>query len=331
MGKYDCFAIEYGYKVFPNIKTPEDEVPYLIATASRSSEPYNVYGTDEDAVNFFGPSSLDPLTQTFDLGNSPLQFAKEKMLIDKDLFKKIDKHFPQYNESYSQLNSVFAGLLSDYMSNAIIASKYVGGAYVIKMKQGDVVNNRYPMMPVGYAEQIEALNFINEHIFEADNHLTFTPDFLKMLPASNNMIGRKDFPLNDIILNFQMGMLYRFYSPVLVKRMIQQESLSSDIMTYAQLNDYLYTNIWREVKQKTPISMIRRALQKAYLELMIEITVAPPMGMPEDARAMTYKNLSDLNRDISAFRGAGDLDEFHLKDCKSRIEKALNSIIIEQH
>jgi len=331
IGKYDCFAIEYGYKVFPNIKNSEDEVPYLIASASRSSDPYNVYGTDEDVINFFGPTSLDPLTQMFDLGSSPLQFAKDKMAIDKDLFAKIDKHFPQYNENYSQLNTVFAGLLSDYFSNASIASKYVGGAYVTKMKQGDVVDNRYPMIPVTYNEQLEALNFINEHIFESENYLTFSPEFLKMLPASGNMIGRKDFPLNDIILNFQMGMLYRFYSPMLIKRMMQQESLSSDIMTYSQLNDYLYSNIWREVKQKTPISKTRRALQKAYLELMIEMLVAPPMGTPEDARSMTYKVLNDLNREITAYKGVSDMDEFHLKDCKSRIEKALNSVIVEQH
>ena len=331
VGKYDLFAIEYGYKIFPNIKKPDDEVPYLIAVASQSSNPYNVYGTDEDAANGFGPTSLDPLTQTFDLGNSPLEFAKQRVAIDKDLFKKIDKYFPQYNESYSQLNAIFAGLLSDYMYNSVIVSKYIGGAYLTKMKQGDVVNDKYPMEPVTYAEQMEALNFINEHIFEAENYLTFSPAFLKMLPASQNLFGRKDFPLNDIILNFQGGMLYRCYSPVLMKRMLEQENLSSDILTLAQLNDYLYSNIWKEVKSKTSISKTRRALQKMHLDMMIEVIVNPTAGTPEDARSMTYRILNELNKDIASFKAAGETDEFHLKECKSRIDKAMNSVIINQN
>ncbi|CAF4708737.1 unnamed protein product [Rotaria sp. Silwood1] len=82
IGMYDYFAIEYGYKNFPNIKKADDEVPYLIAIASKSSDPHLVYGTDEDVANsFFGPTSLDPLTQIFDLGSSPLKYAKDKPVI----------------------------------------------------------------------------------------------------------------------------------------------------------------------------------------------------------------------------------------------------------
>lgn len=332
IGMYDYFAIEYGYKLFPGIKKSEDEVPYLIAIASKSSDPHLVYGTDEDAANsFFGPTSLDPLTQTFDLGSSPLKFAKDKIEIDTNLFAKIDRYFPTYNESYSQLNNVFIGLLYDYFSNTMIVSKYIGGAYITRMKQGDVVDNKYPVMPVSRSEQIEALEFLNKYAFEADDYLKFSPEFLKMLQPVSNGRGRLDFPLNDIIYTIQASTLYRLYNAVLMKRMLEQENLSSDIMTLGEMNDFIYSNIWKEVKAKSSISKNRRALQKLHLDIMIEMLVNPQFGMPEDARSMSFKYLTELKRDIGNFKGTGDFDSFHLRECESRIEKALNSVIINQH
>jgi hypothetical protein len=331
LGMYDYFAIEYGYKIFPDVKKSDDETPYLIAIASRSTDPHLVYGTDEDVINVFGPTSLDPLTQTFDLGNSPLKYAQDKMQIDTTLFRKIDKYFPAYNESYAQLNNIFMGLLFDYFSNTMIVSKYIGGAYVTRMKQGDITNGRYPMMPVSHAEQMEALEFLNKYAFEADEHLKFSPEFLKMLQPVPNGRARLDFPLNDVIFTIQNNTLQRMYSPVLMKRMLEQENLSGDILTLGEMNDYLYSNIWKEVKNKSSISKSRRQLQNVHLDILIGLLVSPQFGAPEDARSISFKILSQLKKDIGSYKGANDFDSFHLKECESRIDKALNSVIVNQN
>lgn len=331
IGMYDYFAIEYGYKIFPNIKKPDDETPYLIAVASKSTDPHLVYGTDEDAINLFGPTSLDPLTQTFDLGSSPLQFAKDKTEIDTALFRKIDKYFPSYNESYAQLNNVFIGLLFDYFSNTMTVSKYIGGAYVTRMKQGDIIDNRYPMMPVSRSEQMDALNYLNKYALNAEDYLTFSQNFMKMLQPVSNGRGRLDFPLNDIIYTIQANTMYRLYNPILMRRMLEQENLSSDILTLSEMNDYLYSNIWSELKTKSPISKSRRGLQKLHMDILIDMLVNPPPAMPEDARSISFKLLSELKKDIGNFKGSNDFDAFHLKECESRIDKALNSVIITQH
>ncbi|MBS1514486.1 MAG: zinc-dependent metalloprotease [Bacteroidetes bacterium] len=330
IGMYDYFAIEYGYKIFPNVKNSDDEIPYLIAIASKSSDPRLVYGTDEDAINLFGPTSIDPLTQTFDLGNSPLQFAKDKMLIDTNLFRKIEKYFPLYNESYSQLSAVFSSLLFDYFSNTMVVSKYIGGAYLTKMKQGDVAGGRYPVIPVSREEQIDALNFLNTYAFNAEDYLSFSKDFLKMLQPPPGLRLRMDFPLNDIINIIQLNTLYRLYHPLIMKRMLEQENLSSDVLTLNELNDFLFSAIWKEVRGRNSISKNRRALQKSHLDILIEMLVNPPMGMPEDARSLAYKSLNELKRDLAGYRSANDIDSFHVKECEARIDKALNSIIINQ-
>ena len=121
------------------------------------------------------------------------------------------------------------------------------------------------------------------------------------------------------------------YSPVLMKRMLEQENLSSDILTLNELNDYLYSNIWSEVRTKSEISKARRGLQKLHLGYLIDMLVNPQFGAPEDARSVSFKILSQLKKDLGNYRGGNDFDSFHLKECESRIDKALNYIIVNQH
>ena len=50
LGAYDYWAIEYGYRAFPNIRSSGDEAVPLSRIAARSTEPGHAYGTDEDAT-----------------------------------------------------------------------------------------------------------------------------------------------------------------------------------------------------------------------------------------------------------------------------------------
>ncbi|CAN5443166.1 zinc-dependent metalloprotease [soil metagenome] len=335
LGNYDYFAIEYGYKEFPEAKTTEAEIPYLISIASRSGDPNNVFATDEDAYDMMGPTSIDPLTQIFDLSSSPLEYAKSKAAISIELFTKIQNYFPRYNNSYRDFSNAFSAVLFDYLYSNIIASKYVGGAYVTRMKKGDEINNKYPLIPVSKADQIASLDFINTYLFNADNYLTFAPDYLKSLQpptgdytALMNRGGRMDFPLNDIIGGYQKMILYRFYHPILMKRMLEMEKLSPDILTLNELNGYLYDKIWNELKTGSPISQTRRNLQRDHLSIMIDMLTSPSASTPEDARSLSFKYLNELQKDLKNYKGANDFDSFHARECSSRIEKALNSVII---
>ena len=332
LGNYDYFAIEYGYKQFPDAQTTEAEVPYLIAIASRSSDPNNIFATDEDAYDLMGPTSMDPLTQTFDLSSSPLEYAKYKVEICKDLFTKIRNYFPRYNNSYNDLRYAFSTVLYDYLYSNIIASKYIGGAYVTRMKNGDEINNKFPITPVSKADQLASLDFINTYLFNPDTYLTFDPNYMKSLqPLSSELFsrgGRMDFPLNDVIGGYQKMILYRFYHPILMKRMLEMEKLSGDILTLNELDGYLYENIWKEIKTNSAISQTRRNLQRDHLSIMVDMLTSPSSTTPEDARSLSFKYLTELQKDLKAYKGNNDFDSFHVKECLSRIDKALNSVII---
>ncbi len=336
IGNYDMFAIEYGYKIFPNVKSPEDEIPFLLAVASKSSDPYNRFGTDEDAYDMFYPTSLDPLTQIFDLGSSPLQYGKEQINISLDLFNKIQNYFPQYDRSYTQLTGVFKSVLYGYFSGSNFASKYIGGAYINRMKSGDLSQNRYPYEPVPYSEQLDALNLIIEYNFNADKYLNFSPEFLKQLQPNsedyNSLYmsgGRMDVALDEIILNQQKWILWRLFHPIIMGRLIDQEKISSSAFTLENLFDSIKNGVWSELKTNQPISVRRRNLQKAYIDYVINILLKSDSEIPEESRSLAYLYLTNLRKEINSKKPSDIYEDFHLKECSSRIEKAINSVFID--
>src|SRR5205085_10357215 len=69
IGPYDMWAIEYGYKPFSG--GSEGEVAELKKIAARGAEQGLAYATDEDTRGI----DPDPLTNRFDLGSDPLEFA----------------------------------------------------------------------------------------------------------------------------------------------------------------------------------------------------------------------------------------------------------------
>jgi hypothetical protein len=103
LGPYDYWAIEYGYKEL----APEQETAELRKIASRSNEPLLAYATDED--NNFG---IDPEANTGDLGNDPLEFARRRLLLARELWDRWQDRELASGESYVVLRrTVGRGLI----------------------------------------------------------------------------------------------------------------------------------------------------------------------------------------------------------------------------
>ena len=90
LGTYDYWAIEYGYRSFPNVHSSADEAVPLSRIAARSTEPGHAYGTDEDATSI----SIDPRIQRFDLSNDPLAYVDEQFRVDADVAARLTRRYP---------------------------------------------------------------------------------------------------------------------------------------------------------------------------------------------------------------------------------------------
>src|SRR6516165_774275 len=80
IGPYDYWAIEYAYK--PMSGGTEGEFEELQEIAKKCAQPGLDYATDEDMY-----AGNDPLVNTWDLGNDPMKFAQDRILLAEELLK----------------------------------------------------------------------------------------------------------------------------------------------------------------------------------------------------------------------------------------------------
>ena len=127
-GPYDLLAIECGYSDEPQI----NENLLLEDIASKSNNPYLVYGTDEDA---FGLSSrgIDPLCSVWDMSSNPIEYYSKQIELVQNLWKDLLINFEKKGTRYQKLRSVFSQGISEYRSAARTAGKFVGGIHFLEI------------------------------------------------------------------------------------------------------------------------------------------------------------------------------------------------------
>ena len=93
LGPYDYWAIEYAYK--PLSGGTDGEAEALQKIACKSATPGHDYATDEDLY-----STSDPLVNVWDLGNDPMKFGQDRILLAEELIKSLADKASDKGEGY---------------------------------------------------------------------------------------------------------------------------------------------------------------------------------------------------------------------------------------
>ena len=345
LGPYDMWAIEYGYKPI-SAGSPEAELPELDKIAGRSGEPALAYATDEE-TEFGDP---DPLSNRFDLGSDPLEFAKSRaelvaqvmpLIADRMTAKEKDGRA----RGYERVRQAFGVLLAAHGQAMHTASRLVGGLHTSRSHKGDA-NAPSPFRVVEPQKQRDALALIEQQMFSAQP-FTFSPELYNQLVATNwthwgsNSPDREDYPVHDAILMWQSRVLGRLLNPLTLDRIRDSElkvPADQDAFTTAELLDRLTKSIMAEVDATAPgdytvrkpaVGSLRRGLQRQYVSRLAALAIAPS-GVTPDAQAIAAAQLRSLEGRIGALLAKNDvkLDDYsraHLGELQARIRKVLDA------
>ena len=322
MGSYDRWAIAYGY-------TPDPE--RAAELAREAAQPGHAYGTDEDNS---GPGALDPTVNIYDLGQDPLSWGMARASTIRGTWRDIPTFALEDDASYAGATSVFSSLLFQYGRALATSVKYIGGQYLYRDHVGDP-GGRGPWENVPRARQLEALEFLVEHGFSQDA-FELPPEVLQKFGANRwshwdsdlTTGGRIDYPYHAEVLDLQRELLGRITGAMVFARIRDAEMKFGDaeVLTIPELLETLSAAIWSEVRAGTSVPSMRRDLQRAHLDRMIELVTDAPTGTPADARAVARMTLEDLGNDLTAALGSRDLDAYtraHLNESRVRVERAL--------
>lgn len=320
IGDYDLWAIEWGYKWTPEYKTAQDELPSSNKTIiSRiSADKRLTFGTEMD------PN--DPRNQNEDLGDNAMVASAYGIKNLKRILPNILTWSKQPNEGYDNAKALYGELIGQYSRYMGHVVKNVAGVYSTPKT---VEEQGASFIAVPFAKQKEAMNFLNAQLFNSPTWL-----------INKELIGRTGINPVDVFQNAQKSVLNRLLNPATFNKLINAEALDgAKAYTAQNLFADLKTGIWSELYSHKPIDVYRRNLQKAYVESVSRMIVAPagaqgptlpgmraaadPTGT--DMSSIGRANLSSLVKDIrAAIPAATGLSKYHLQDLLVRINTVLN-------
>jgi hypothetical protein len=324
IGDYDNWAIEWGYKLLPESKTPKAEVPVLNkVTVEKLKNKRLWFGTESN------PS--DPRSQSEDLGDNAMIASAYGIKNLKVILGKLPEWTKSPNEGYDDLKTMYGQLLSQFSRYMGHVAKNIGGTYETP-KTVEQKGTVYERTPANLQHQ--AMEFLDQTLFQ-------TPVWLLDKTTLDNTEGD---PI-EVVNKVQSPILARLLSTTVLNQLISAEAADgSGAYKLTDLFNDLQNSVFAELKSNPDIDVYRRNLQKSYVEKLIAILDPPQSisistltsqgrGAPapginasqSDIISVVKAQLRDLNVSIKSSTGqAKGLSKYHLQDLSERIDLALH-------
>ncbi|HEX5125976.1 MAG TPA: zinc-dependent metalloprotease [Rhodocyclaceae bacterium] len=338
LGPYDYWAIEYGYKEIPH----DQERAELERIASRgATNPFLAYGTDIDAGGDNMAAGIDPDSSRFDLGSDPTAYFDRRLKLSRELWDWLAVQ-PAHEDDYvSQARGSVERSLGMLSISAQNLAKVIGG---IRVRRATDAADRSVFNPVPATEQRAALDALARGLFST-NSFQFDPALLRRLVpnqldradgnASMQVLFEPELPVLGRVLNAQTKVLDQVLSDRVTTRVLESGLMSADKRNAFQLPELLgrlQQSIWEELKSGSDIDLMRRNLQRAYLQRLTNLIVRPDAGTPADMRSLARAQAITLRGDIDhALKNKRQSPETraHLSEAEALLDEALHAPMVK--
>jgi hypothetical protein len=318
MGAYDHYALNWGYRVIPNAKSPQDEKATLDKwILDKAGNPIYKFGKQS--------SAFDPSSQTEDIGNNSMKASTYGMKNLEYVANHLSEWTSNVTNDYGDLDELYKEMLDVWGRYVGHVVTNVGGVYE-NTKNPNQAGNVYEVVPK--AKQIEAMNWLQANAFASPTWI-----------VNINTLKNTNFAgYTEMFRNMQVRHLNNLLSLGRIGRLMDNEILGAD--TYKALDLFKDTRkgIWKETNTAANVTIYRRNLQRAYIDrmafLMTEEIKPTDRSIiyynvsQSDLRALVRGELNVLKKSLSAAKALGVNTEtkYHYEDCIKRIDLILNPI-----
>lgn len=321
IGPYDHYAINWGYRVIPEAKSPSQEKPVLDQwIKEKYGDPKYLFGS--------GYGDFDPTSQTEGIGADQVKASSYGLSNLKIVAANLIDWTTEDNENYDDLEELYGELTG-------VWSRYIGhvtaniGGVVETLKTHDQPGVVYQSVPKRNQER--AMNFLLNEAFKTPDWL-IREDILRRIEHAGAI---------ERIRSLQVRHLNDLLSFETIQRLIEAEAfLGADTYTAINMMDDLQNGLWSELRNNNPIDVYRRTLQKAYVERLEYLMTAEQRAVPErwrrymqrievdvdqsDIRSLARAKLTELKSRIRRSRVADKMTTYHLNDMEARIDQILD-------
>ena len=320
VGIYDKYSVMWGYK--PILGVSEDEEKEILRSWIRDKE--------DDLMFRFGPSgSIDPSSQTEDLGNDAVKASEYGIKNLKRIVPNLIKWTTEDGETYDELEYLYGQVLGQFRRYMGHVATNIGGVYEYN-KTADQEGAVYTH--VNKNHQKACVSFLNNHLFK-------TPYWM----IDKNILNKIEYAgTTNRIRSLQSSYLNRVLDFGRMARMIENEALNgNNSYSLDEMMNDVKNGIWSELKNGQSIDVYRRNLQKSYISRLDFIMKNEQPSRPgswgsyittvkvdvSDIRSVTMGTLMDLNKDLNkALKKYSDSGvKNHIRYCLNMIKEALKT------
>ncbi len=321
IGEYDKWSIEWGYKLIPEAKTAEEEVPILDKWIEAKAN---------DKRYYFGRQGQpdDPRDQSECIGDNAMKASAYGIKNLQRIVPNLLEWTKQPNEAYEGLTQMYDQVVTQFRRYIGHVTYNFGGVYET-IKKNTQTGAVYDY--VSKATQKEAMDFIAKQVFT-------TPTWL----ISKDVKEKTNNNTNATILAVQETAFGRLLSTSTMNKMINAEAaIGNQAYTINDLLTDLKANVFTELSNRKAIDVYRRNLQKAYIERLgslinpassggIIINFGQPSAPSVDVKKgdiLSY--LKGHAKELKALADAASVNpdkatKYHLQDISDRLKRMLD-------
>lgn len=302
LGPYDSYAINWGYRYIDKANSAEEEKSTLNAWINeKEGDPVYLFG---------GYNRFDPSSQTECVGDDPVKASTYGLNNLKIVAKNLNQWTATAGEGYEDLEELYDELIRVWSRYSGHVVTNIGGVYE-RFYTTDQEGVTYTH--IDKAEQIKAMEFLNQHVFESSAWL-MPDDIIQNIGPSGSF---------EKVQSMQAGQLRNLLNKDRMMRMIENEELNGNrAYSLVDMLSDLRMGIWSELSGLKKIGANRRSIQRAHVVCLGELLndeKANKSDVNAAARAELYKIQTMAKSRANSYRVG--MERFHLTDIIALIDE----------
>ncbi len=314
IGKYDMFAIKYGYQWLPDIKTPNDESSILNKFfLDVANDPMCRY-VNQFAIGVSG----DPSAQSESLGDDAIRANEYGMNNLKVVVENLSQWCCKPNQGYDYLERIYKEVYKQYEEYLKHNLSYIGGVYQYYGVEGEGKSSEKPITKI---KQQQALKWIFNQIINSGWLLNKDVEF--RLGNKSNDYFKLQASMFDKLMNgffFQRLETYR------------------DIYNSGEYLSDLGNLVW-SLSSKDKLSDLDMIIQQNFVHNLIHIMsssdsyVSSPLNSKNKLAGLNEESLTSANASKIGFAEHFTLmaAQEQILKAKKIVEKQLKNKLYRQH
>ncbi|MGB3541966.1 zinc-dependent metalloprotease [Rubrivirga sp.] len=278
IGPYDDYVVNWGYRWYPDVTSPDDESAVLDALIEeKEGDPTYRFSS--------GFGGFNPDAQTEDMGNDPVAASGYAVANLKRVVPNLRSWTSTPGEGYDDLEEIYGELLGMWRRYQGHVVTVIGGVRETP-KASDQSGPVF--VSVSRAEQKRALEFLDENVLQTPTWLLDTDLLRRIRPVG----------AVDQVRALQVGILGQMLDPMRLGRLVEGDAIDGVGYSLSEYQDDLRGRVWSELEDARPaIDVYRRNLQRGYVERLSSLMTEDERELPSSIR---YLGVDVSQSDIRA-------------------------------